>query len=402
MQKLGEQYIQDIHHFVILMIALCLFFSQQVHAEELNGPLVKYFDFKQTTPPISEEQRREIEKLLEENTMKLEQQGIQIIQEAAPPVSLHWPLKSASGFKDPGYHGMSAFVDHNSNYPNQLRDYNCGTRSYDLASGYNHSGTDFFTYPFSWHKMDNNEVLVVAAAPGTIVLKTDGNFDRNCGFGEDSWNAVYVKHSDGSTAWYGHLKKNSVTSKKVGESVSAGEVLGVVGSSGSSTGPHLHFELRDAQNNLIDPYAGSCNLIDSWWADQRPYYDSAINALKTHFAQPVYHACPQPATQNEQNRFEPGDTIYFYAYYRDLLKDQESQITVFKPNGSVFQQWNFTATESYRSAASYGWYIHFAQDAKRGRWKFQVIYEGITYTHYFFIGSFQDITPARSLLLNDN
>jgi hypothetical protein len=337
---------KGIHHLIVLTIAFCLFISQQVHAQQHHGTWFDHFDFKQTSPPISEEKRKEIEKMLEENKMELEKRGIQIIEEAAPPVSFQWPLKLANGLKDPGYHGVSGFVDHDPNYPHQLLDYNCGTRSYDLDSGYNHSGTDFFTWPFAWHKMDDNEVLVVAAAAGTIIGRSDGNFDRNCGFEDDDWNAVYVQHSDGSIAWYGHLKENSVTSKPDGDPVSAGEYLGVVGSSGNSTGPHLHFELYDDQSNLIDPYAGSCNQIFSWWADQRPYYDSAINALRTHSAPPDFHfnSCPQPATKNEQNRFEPGVTIYFYIYYRDLLAGQESQSTIFRPDGTVYFQWTDTAS----------------------------------------------------------
>ena len=164
-------------------------------------------------------------------------------------------------------------------------------------------------------------------APGIILHRSDGNYDRNCGLEDYNWNAVYVQHSDGSIAYYGHLKKNSVTSKQVGDPVSAGEYLGVVGSSGSSTGPHLHFELQDDHKNIIDPYAGPCNQITSWWADQRPYYDSAINALKTHSAPPDYHSCPQPATKNEQNRFEPGDRIYFFTYYRDQLAGQPPRVS---------------------------------------------------------------------------
>ncbi len=80
-------------------------------------------------------------------------------------------------------------------------------------------GTDFFTCPFPWYRMDYDQVYVVAAAPGVIVFKQDGNFDRNCGFTGDPWNAVYVQHADGSVAWYGHMKNGSLTPKAVGDNV---------------------------------------------------------------------------------------------------------------------------------------------------------------------------------------
>ena len=111
-----------------------------------------------------------------------------------------------------------------------------------------------YTWPFSWYKMDHDQVKVVAAADGVIIYKSDGNFDKNCGFNNDNWNAVYVEHADGSVAWYGHLKNGSLSTKAVGESVSSGEYLGIVGSSGSSTGPHLHFEVRK-HGEPVDPMA---------------------------------------------------------------------------------------------------------------------------------------------------
>ena len=39
--------------------------------------------------------------------------------------------------------------------------------------------------------MDNNEAAITAAAAGTIIFKSDGNFDRSCGLNGGNWNAVY-------------------------------------------------------------------------------------------------------------------------------------------------------------------------------------------------------------------
>ncbi len=66
-------------------------------------------------------------------------------------------------------------------------------------------------------------------------------------------NYVSVLQSDGLTAIYYHLKRLSVV-VSVGQHVEAGQKLALVGSSGISSTPHLHFELRDAQNKVIDPF----------------------------------------------------------------------------------------------------------------------------------------------------
>src|SRR5258706_5142025 len=104
--------------------------------------------------------------------------------------------------------------------------------------------------------MDDQDVVITAGAPGVIPNRADGNADRSCAALETNgdWNAVYVSHADGSVAWYGHLKKDSLTPKQVGDAVVAGEYLGIMGSSGFSTGPHLHLELYDASGALVDPF----------------------------------------------------------------------------------------------------------------------------------------------------
>ena len=77
-------------------------------------------------------------------------------------------------------------------------------------------------------------------APGTVVKA-----GWNGGYGR----MVEVEHAGGFTTRYGHLSKILV---KEGQTLAAGDIVGKVGSSGRSTGPHLHYEVR-RNGDAIDP-----------------------------------------------------------------------------------------------------------------------------------------------------
>ena len=62
-------------------------------------------------------------------------------------------------------------------------------------------------------------------------------------------NLISIKHANGSISMYGHLNNSEVA---VGQLVTAGQVIGHVGSTGLATGPHLHFEWRQG-GKAIDP-----------------------------------------------------------------------------------------------------------------------------------------------------
>jgi murein DD-endopeptidase MepM/ murein hydrolase activator NlpD len=339
-------------------------------------------------PHLSPAQRQEIQQIIAANIDRLTAAGQLPARQTESALTLTWPLSHTNPTgSDFGYHGISNFVDHNPLFPNQLLDYHCGNRSYDLPGGYNHSGTDFFLWPFPWNKMDAAEVAVVAAAAGLIIHKQDGYYDRSCSFTGQPWNAVYIRHADGSTAWYGHLKQGSVLTKSVGQTVAAGEYLGLVGSSGNSTGPHLHLELFDSGGQMLDPYAGSCNptITASWWHEQRPYYDSAVNKLTTGSAAPHFPPCPANEVTHEQTVFAPGSTIYFTTYYRDQLGSQTSQYAIYMPNGHLYYQWSHNSNADHYDASYWWWWFSFGTAVPRGQWRFRVTFAGQTYDHYFYI-----------------
>ncbi|HPN69272.1 MAG TPA: M23 family metallopeptidase [Saprospiraceae bacterium] len=232
-------------------------------------------------------------------------------QRAMPPL-LQWPLRQSDKYNDPGYYAISNYVDLDPTPVNVL-DYNGLNQTYD-----GHNGIDIRVWPYWWKKMDDSHVEVVAAADGIIIFKQDGFNDQSCAFNGNSWNAVFLLHADGSITWYGHLKQNSTTVKDSGDVVTVGEYLGVVGSSGNSTNPHLHLECYDDLGNRIEPFAGTSNptITNSWWANQLPYYDTGVNKIATHFAAPVTPPCPGIESPNEKDYFNPGDSIFFTASIR--------------------------------------------------------------------------------------
>lgn len=346
---------------------------------------------------LTPEQSRAIEAQIAASKAALAAEG-KLPAAKAVGISLAWPLQLAPGAAAEGYHGTSNFVDHNASFPNQLLDFSGGDRTYDLASGYNHAGTDLFLTPFAWQMMDAGAVQVVAAAPGVIVLKQDGNYDRNCSFNSGSWNAVYVRHADDSVAWYGHLRSGSLTSKAVGDSVAAGEYLGLVGSSGSSTAPHLHLEIHDASGDVIDPYAGPFNptVGQTLWQQQPAYYDSAVNRLGTGGAAPVFPACPAPEQPNEASEFAPGSTIYFTAYYRDQRAGQVSTYRIYRPDGTVYRAWTHSINPAHYVWSYWYWYLTIPSGEAPGVWQFAVTFEGKTATRSFAIGD--TLLPPRLYL----
>ncbi len=80
---------------------------------------------------------------------------------------------------------------------------------------------------------------ILAAADGEVIISRTGGW--NGGYG----NYIVVRHRNGTQTLYAHNSRNSVS---VGDTVNQGDPIGAVGSTGKSTGPHLHFEIRGAKN----------------------------------------------------------------------------------------------------------------------------------------------------------
>ena len=158
------------------------------------------------------------------------------------------------------------YVDHDPS-ENAL-DYKCRHQTYD-----GHDGTDIRIPDLDVQKRG---VEVLAAAAGKIKQARDGMDDisirvagRTPIVGRECGNGVLIDHEQGWTTQYCHLAKGSLQVTP-GEQVTAGRVLGLIGWSGDTEFPHLHFSVR--HNHIVaDPFAyeaeqNSCNSGHSIWA----------------------------------------------------------------------------------------------------------------------------------------
>lgn len=116
------------------------------------------------------------------------------------------------------------------------------------------------TSPFSTRKnpmgsgYENHTGMDIANSIGTSVLATaDGVVEKSLSTSGGYGTHIVLKHSiNGKTFYslYGHLSLSGV---EVGEKVKQGEAIGLMGSTGRSTGPHLHFEIRDKNYVPMNP-----------------------------------------------------------------------------------------------------------------------------------------------------
>ncbi len=116
------------------------------------------------------------------------------------------------------------------------------------AEGWISSGFGYRRDPFTG-KRRFHEGIDISNRPGTpVVAPADGVVifaGREAGYG----NLIIISHGYGITTRYGHLKKIFV---KVGQKVQRGDIIGEIGNTGRSTGPHLHYEVR-VYNRPVNP-----------------------------------------------------------------------------------------------------------------------------------------------------
>ena len=146
---------------------------------------------------------------------------------------------------------------------------------YGQRNGSMHYGIDLVDYSSILNRYHN---LVMAVRGGTVAQARQVYEKSNKTW---EWGKyVAIDQDDGNTVYYCHLSKYMV---KRGDKVSAGDIIGVAGNTGYSTGIHLHFEIRkyeDGTTKYVNPaeYLGIVNSAGEiiYWAMEPRYEDEVI------------------------------------------------------------------------------------------------------------------------------
>ncbi|WP_188236710.1 M23 family metallopeptidase [Sphingopyxis sp. LK2115] len=131
-------------------------------------------------------------------------------------------------------------------------DYRCG-----LLTTNGHDGVDIRLRTMADMRTG---FAVIAAAPGTVLRTRDGEPDRSVDDhavldGKDAGNAVVIDHGGGWQTQYSHLRQGSI-GVRPGQRVGSGERIGLIGLSGNTEFPHLHFTVRH-RGEAVDPFIGN-------------------------------------------------------------------------------------------------------------------------------------------------
>jgi len=115
-----------------------------------------------------------------------------------------------------------------------------------------------------------------AAPTGTPVVASAGGRVAQAGWGGGYGNLIVIDHGKGMRTRYAHLHRMNV---KTGQQVSQGQVIGQVGSTGMSTGPHLHYEVWQ-NGRPVDPRSAKFNMGSQLGGSDLQKFKAEMSRLK--------------------------------------------------------------------------------------------------------------------------
>ena len=119
-------------------------------------------------------------------------------------------------------------------------------------SGYTHIASPYGYRICPFHGRELHRGADITAPGGTPIMAARSGVVLVSTYGSSYGNYVTIAHSDGTRSLYAHMSSRAISA---GSTVSAGQVIGYVGSTGSATGNHLHFEIwtNSSSSSCVNP-----------------------------------------------------------------------------------------------------------------------------------------------------
>jgi hypothetical protein len=251
-----------------------------------------------------------------------------------------------------------------------IRDWDCSGYAYN-----GHQGHDSAIRSFREQAIG---VPVYAALDGRVVDAHDGEPDMSVELVAKPANFVVLDHGDGYYGLYWHFKRGSVA-VKIGQTVAAGTQIGLTGSSGYSSGPHLHFESRK-DGKWFEPSAGPCRDGLSSWVNQLPVFRSfsvsdfyfAEGAVDVHDSLSYFLDATPRVSMFPLGRRRIGERIDLY----NLAEASTYRYRVLDPSGTqrLESSGAWETDQDYRIA--YGRFSFELDFDAPGTWRFQLDVNG--------------------------
>ena len=219
----------------------------------------------------------------------------------------------------------------------------------------------------SFREMDAG-VNVYAIQAGQVTSVVDHYPDRATSCEDFAWNVVTVRQADGNTVYYGHLRTDSAV-VAVGQNVNKGELLGQIGSSGSSTEPHLHLELVHPVTDVVDPFLG--NL----WCDAPPY-TAPVSVFAGFLLEAPARQYPEPLKDPPPDirSFPVGSRILPLSHSANGAIGDTVGVRLLRPDGSELASSELSFTEAHRHAY---WAWNVGSVDTPGTWLLQFLADDI-------------------------
>ncbi len=246
--------------------------------------------------------------------------------------------------------------------PGQRADYRGGPFQNDGHDAWDINAVDF--------SAQDAGVPIVAAAGGIVVQVVDGNFDRETTTTNRPANLVVIDHGNGWRTTYLHLAANSIV-VQVGQEVQQGQLLGLMGSSGNSTAPHLHWGVF---------YRGAAVetglALQDYWISPPVYQgDAPPTVMKSGISN--YNPTSELGEGPSDVRVFPTAqnwSVFYWYHVSNYRANSQVQVVWYRPDGTVFT--TSSHEPNFQQPSRWQWTIGTNWKSMTGTWQVALFVDG--------------------------